>query len=694
MSNLFRILLFVPPMFLFVLPVFSQVSGTLEQNPLDGTYTVSVISASTLTPAQSVTQGAGITLRAAKGTLNVIDLQSITGTWQAPDVIAAPIEAPNYDYFIFNELDIIDNLAYTSGAKIPMFAFKNSKDCTPIEIIDNNSDPLNVEPNSISLEVANFFSIFGLSSGGGNAYSGNDAQASVICPPITLIVSAATNPLKCYGDVTDLSFSAENGVAPYTVTWTDAVSGQTNTLVLPTAGSVSTLNGMPAGNYNFTITDASNESQATVFQLAQPAEPLEIKGIEALLESCTGSTDGQVYVDDVNGGTITSGDYHYQWAGYPNESSSTLSNVNAGTYYVTVTDDNGCSDTGSALLETAAEIELSNTTIKNVSCNGAANGLIDIYPVSPTFNTEFDFKWSSNVPTANESAAYQLGPGSYSVTITDIIGGCVKIESFEITEPPAIEVDYRLVEPKCHGEKGLLEIIGISNANLPWEAAIEGGESEVESGEKFLLEPGSPMKLVVTDAKGCSAEEDFIVAAKQKMQLEIGESQDIKYGEEVNINAAFFPFDNVSFKWTPADNLSCGDCPNPVATPKEGVVYQLEMTDSAGCKIDDFINIAVRKSRDIYIPNSFSPNFDGINDKFYPYGGFEIVAVHSMQVYDRWGGKMFESKEKFKPNEEDKGWDGSAKNKPADPGTYLYTMNVEFIDGEIVLFSGEVNLMR
>ncbi|MBK8566908.1 MAG: gliding motility-associated C-terminal domain-containing protein [Saprospiraceae bacterium] len=299
------------------------------------------------------------------------------------------------------------------------------------------------------------------------------------------------------------------------------------------------------------------------------------------------------------------------------------------------------------------------------------------------------------MPTPNESAAYNLGPGTYSVTVTDVLGGCITEKSFVITEPPAIEVDYRLVTPKCFGEKGLLEILGVSNAVMPWEAEITGGANEMaETGDKFLLEPGSAMKLIVEDAKGCMIEEDFIVAARQEMQLEVGEGRDIKYGEQVRIDATHFPFDNVSFNWIPSDGLSCSDCPDPVATPTEGVNYRLVMTDSAGCSIDDVINISVRKSRDIYIPNSFSPNHDGINDTFQPYGGFEIIAIHSMQVYDRWGGKMFEAKQSFKPNDADAGWNGSAREKPADPGLYLYTMNVEFIDGEIILFSGEVNLMK
>ena len=118
------------------------------------------------------------------------------------------------------------------------------------------------------------------------------------------------------------------------------------------------------------------------------------------------------------------------------------------------------------------------------------------------------------------------------------------------------------------------------------------------------------------------------------------------------------------------------------------------MTDTAGCSIDDFVNVAIRKSRDIFIPNAFSPNGDGLNDSFCPYGGPEIIAIHTMSVYNRWGGKMFETKDKFKPNDPSAGWKGEARNKPADAGTYLYTMNVEFIDGDVILFSGEVNLMK
>lgn len=689
MSNLLRILLFVPPMFLFVFPSFAQLTGTIEQSPINSSYTVSVIpSVNWMTP-QSITSGAGITLKAKAGKLQLSNFQPITGQWTSTGVFHSPVEAPDYDYFTFGLLQPLSNVTYNSGVKLPLFSFKNSLSCTVIEIMDNQSDPLDIPNNSINIGVHNYFSVVGAGPGN-NAYAGNDAVASVMCPPLSLIANPALNPLPCYGNSTFISVLVSGGQEPYNVTWLNQNTGQTGTGNIQTFEGSFDFSAMGAGNYVFTVTDAENTVADFNLQLVQPAL-LKIDML-GLAVPCEGNTDGEVQVEKATGGTV-SGSYHYTWEGYPTETDSILSNVTNGTYNVTVTDDNGCSATGTANVEAAGSLILDNAIVKNSICSGADNGLIDLYPISPSGGQNFDFNWTANANTGNFSSAYNLSPGAYSVTVTDIDFGCSKSATYNISEPQAIEIDYKLAAPKCFGEKGQLEIIGISNAQGAWDAEIIGGEG-VKEGDKFMLEPGLPMRLVVEDAKGCTASEDFIVAAKQEMKLELGNSLDLKYGEEVHFDPIYFPFDNVNFEWSGADNLSCNDCPDPVVMPTETTTYRLQMTDTAGCTIDDYINVAVRKSRDIYIPNTFSPNQDGINDSFYPYGGFEIVAIHSMQVFDRWGGKMFESKQKFLPNDPDAGWKGLAKDKPADPGTYLYTMNVEFIDGEIILFSGEVNLMK
>ncbi len=690
MSNLFRILLFVPPMFLLCLSANAQLSGTIEQNPSNGAFTVSVIPSVTWMPPSSITSGASITLRAAKGKLQLTNFQTLTGQWASTGIFAAPIEAPDFDYFTFALLQPISNITYSNGVKLPLFSFKNSLGCTSIEIIENQSDPLNVPNNSISIGVENYFSIVGAGNGV-NAYAGNSPQDLVTCPPLAFSATPVLNPLPCFGDATIISVAVSGGKEPYTVNWLNQTNNSTGTAQISTFEGSFDFSNMFAGNYIFSIIDNSDSTATTSLQLVQPAKALTIQML-GLDVPCAGNMDGEAQVFKATGGTV-SGSYHYNWEGFPTETDSILTSVTNGIYYVTVTDDNGCSAIGSATVEAAGYMILSQTIVKNISCSGAKNGLIDLYPVSPSGGQVFQFNWSTNANAANSSSAWQLDAGTYTVTVTDMEFGCSGSASYTITEPPAIEIDYRLAEPTCYGDDGLLEIIGVSNAQGAWTAQIIGGES-MEEGNIFYLEPGMPMRLVVKDARGCSSSEDFLVAAKQELKLEIGDNLDLKYGEEVQFEPIYFPYTNVSFEWTPADDLSCTDCPDPRLMPTETTTYQLQMTDTAGCTIDDFITVAVHKSRDIFIPNAFSPNQDGINDSFYPYGGFEIVAIHSMHVYDRWGGKVFELNEEFLPNDPDMGWDGIARNKPAEPGTYLYTMNVEFIDGEVILFSGEVNLMK
>jgi gliding motility-associated-like protein len=287
-----------------------------------------------------------------------------------------------------------------------------------------------------------------------------------------------------------------------------------------------------------------------------------------------------------------------------------------------------------------------------------------------------------------------LGAGNYEVTVTDNTGICSETGSFTVNEPPAIEVDYKLTEPECFNDPGYMEILAVENAAGDWVAEIIGNSTEVLPGT-FEVDAGLPMRLVITDDKGCEASENFLIPAKQELYVDLGPDQEIKYGETVFLDADIFPFSNVQLEWFPTEFLSCTDCPNPETSPTESIAYQLRLTDENGCIAEDEISINVYKSRDLYIPNAFSPNQDGINDIFCPMGGFEVVSVQSMQVFDRWGGLIFSNQEGFSIHDSEKiGWDGKARGKEMDTGTYLYTMNVEFIDGEVILFSGEVNLLR
>lgn len=685
MSSVLRILSFVPPMLLFVLPTFGQLQGKIEQIP-GGTYQVSLICTQDWTANPPSAEQGQITIRAAQGELQIANFQAVSGSWEMDIPIYAPIEAADYDYFSFGLQFPTNSFNWSLNDETVLFTFENvGSTCTYIEIIENQADPF-FPPNSQNANIGNSLNtnntqIF-------DFYEGNSTFSFVDCVPLDAMVSIGINPVLCYGDLTDVSVDVIGGREPYQVYWQRVPSGGFGTVQVSDYQGNATFNSLGAGDYEITVTDDRDSAVMYEITIEQPSALI----VDLLADdaTCDGSMDGQVTAF-ANGGTVA-GDYQFYWNTNPGVAMShVIGMLDPGNYGVTVIDDNGCQANANDDVDTY-NILLLNPQFNDISCFGANDGVIDLYPVSP--NGPFTFEWSSNVTTGEFSSAWMLGAGTYDVTVTDNTGVCTETGSFMLTEPEEIIMDYGMSEPQCYGDPGYVEILGVENAVGDWNAEIIGDASEVLPGT-FEVEAGMPMRLSVTDANGCEVSENFLIPAKQEMYVDLGPDQEIKYGETVNLDADVFPNTNVNLDWTNVELLSCEKCPNPETSPTESTVFRLRLTDDNGCTAEDQISIAVRKSRDVYIPNAFSPNQDGINDIFCPMGGFEVAYIQSMLVFDRWGGLIYENKDGFSIHDAEKdGWDGSVQGKRLDNGTYLYSMNVEFIDGEVVLYSGEVNLLR
>ena len=121
------------------------------------------------------------------------------------------------------------------------------------------------------------------------------------------------------------------------------------------------------------------------------------------------------------------------------------------------------------------------------------------------------------------------------------------------------------------------------------------------------------------------------------------------------------------------------------------VLYQTE----AGCvyALPPIVLEACINDRQVYFPNIFSPNFDGINDYFLPFLGPGVAQVRAFSIYSRWGELVFERR-LFRPENESDGWDGTFRGKPALQGVYGYMAEIEYADGAVLLFSGDVHLVR
>jgi gliding motility-associated-like protein len=149
--------------------------------------------------------------------------------------------------------------------------------------------------------------------------------------------------------------------------------------------------------------------------------------------------------------------------------------------------------------------------------------------------------------------------------------------------------------------------------------------------------------------------------------------------------------DVTEWKWTPADYLSCTSCSQPVSSPKKPEEYIVMVKNAEGCMAADTVEAKILcVELNVRIPDAFSPNGDGKNDRFVVLG---IGEVKHLVIYDRWGAKVWE-RNNFYPADAWSCWDGTAHGQPAPVGTYVYYVEMECPAGGVFGRKGTVVLVR
>jgi len=163
----------------------------------------------------------------------------------------------------------------------------------------------------------------------------------------------------------------------------------------------------------------------------------------------------------------------------------------------------------------------------------------------------------------------------------------------------------------------------------------------------------------------------------------------------LNLEVLNIDSENLTYEWSPSGFFSCVNCPDPIAGPvTEDTPISVKVNSEGGCEGEISSRLLVSKdSIQIYIPNAFSPNDDGINDRFVVYASQGVDEIHSISIYSRWGELVF-LRENFPPNDDNYGWDGTVNGEKAMPGVYMVIVEVEDHDGELKVFSKSINLIR
>lgn len=121
--------------------------------------------------------------------------------------------------------------------------------------------------------------------------------------------------------------------------------------------------------------------------------------------------------------------------------------------------------------------------------------------------------------------------------------------------------------------------------------------------------------------------------------------------------------------------------------------YTVSYQDSLGCPAWRVLLLTLIPDAVVYVPNAFSPDGDGINDRFTLYGNTFARRIQRLNIYDRWGNFLWQG-EDFPLSDVRYGWDGSARGRLLDPGVFVYVAEVEMEDDSVRHFKGDVTLIR
>ena len=149
---------------------------------------------------------------------------------------------------------------------------------------------------------------------------------------------------------------------------------------------------------------------------------------------------------------------------------------------------------------------------------------------------------------------------------------------------------------------------------------------------------------------------------------------------------------SVTWNYAPGCIDSIPYCETFSYLPFDSYRHRITVVDSNGCVARDEVQVIVKKARQVYVPNIFNP-LSAENYIVTVFAGIDVAKVNSFFIFDRWGDEVFEAVD-FQPNDFSKGWDGNVKGQQGQLGVYVWYCEVEFIDGEVKLFKGDVTLIR
>lgn len=397
--------------------------------------------------------------------------------------------------------------------------------------------------------------------------SGNYCQAVIV----SQVDATAFTSIGCLGDNLYL-YSGGGSI----YSWTGP-NGFSSNLQNPIIFSPSSLY---SGDYTVIV---SNEGGCTdTASINVDMNPLVLLAASVTNSDC-GQNTGAIDIT-TSGGEMP---YSYLWSNAA--STEDISNLYAGNYTLTVTDNNGCTDVITASVSDVEGPDISLVK-QDISCNGSALGEIDLTVISG--NGPYLYNWSNG---ANSQDISGLIAGNYGVVVTDALG-CVSTANETLTEPNPLQLDMEVANVSCfNGSNGSINLTvtgGTPGYTYSW-STINGSGLAPSAEDQSGLTAGT-YSFTVTDAAGCSQSLDVTLTQPNLLDVtatvrDVTCFKGADGSVEINVTGGTLPYTYLWSNGATTKNIYNLDSDS----------YSVVVTDRNGCT--DFINVSVDEPDSFYM---------------------------------------------------------------------------------------------
>ncbi len=350
---------------------------------------------------------------------------------------------------------------------------------------------------------------------------------------------------------------------------------------------------------------------------------------------------------------------------------------NGGIYNVTLISSNnfGCKDTitKSVLVHSLPDINAGTDTM-----------ICDIDSVVLSANNGVIYSWSPNYYLSNSAIANPMVQPkvstTYFVTVTDL-NNCENTDSVVILVTDTVisiagpDTTICLYQP--------LQLFSNNAVYYQWEPAILTSDPNISN--PFVYPEMNTTFTVGSFIGSCFDIDSVSVIVNPIPIANAGPGGIINQGENYQLHGS----GGGTYLWSPSADLTDAKADWPIAFPLNTTTYTLTVSNDFGCATQDTLVLIVTHIHDIYVPNAFTPNGDGIND-FFLYFTKGIRKINELTIYSRWGEIIYSNN-----GYDETPWNGTTtKNQIASLGVYVYYIVAETYDGNLISKKGNITLLR